>query len=129
MKNFEQPDLLIAVLYAVAAISGGLGGCAAASHYLTHTRYHRLPFIIAYILLGIVFGVVTFAVMLVYGYDPQNIHYVVLWSLVGGSAGSIALASANFTARLIFQKLGIELQVTVRKPDQERRTVNADQEL
>lgn len=129
MKDYpvDPPSLLFATIYCIAAIAGGLGGCAAASYYFTHTKQSRLPFAVAYVVLGIAFGVVSIAVMLAYNLVTlDSIDKVVLYALLSGAAGSIALASANFSAKAYFKRLGVEVQVTLRKPDEDRRRSDED---
>lgn len=121
MKEFEEPTFLLLVLYAVAAISGGLGGCAAASVYFTHAQKSRLPFVVAYFMLGVCFGIITLACMLVYDWTLSNINEIVMYAGTAGAAGATALASANFSAKAYLRRLGLEVQVTVRSPDEERR--------
>ena len=111
---------LLAVLYAIAAISGALGGCAASCYYMTHDKAPRWAFAVAYTVVGCVFGVVTFAGLALL-HPPASIHLLVLYSLGGGAAGAVALGSANLTVRILLRHLGVEVAVTMRKAGEERR--------
>lgn len=115
-------DTTVLLLYVIAAVAGGLGGCAAAAYYATHARAPRVMFLVAYMLLGVVFGVISLATIATWGLiDPGDVHLIILISLLSGSAGALALVSANLTIMLILRRLGIEIQITMRKPDEERR--------
>ncbi len=110
-------------IYAISAICGGLGGCAVgAHHYATSDGRRTIAMWLAYTTLGVVFGVVSVAVMSAYHYEPWDLHKLILWSMAGGAAGAIALASANAVVKIMFKRLGIEVQITMRKPDENRRT-------
>lgn len=111
------------VLYAVAAITGGMGGCATALNVLKHHQHKRgvAPFVCAYIVLGVVFGILTLAGLYVIDKPPTTIHHLVLQTALGGSVGSVALALVNYTARVVFDLFGIKVQVTIRRDGDERR--------
>lgn len=118
--SFDSATML---LYVIAAIAGGLGGCAAAAYYTTHTSAPRLHFTIAYVLLGAVFGIVALSALAVWPVmELDSLHHVILYALLSGSAGSLALISANVTIMVILKRLGIELQITMRKSGEERRS-------
>lgn len=113
---------VVMILYVIAAVSGGLGGCAAGCYYLTHDKRPRLAFAVSYALLGVVFGVITFAVISAYHFpELDSVHKAILFSIIGGLAGAVMLASANLTVLLLFRKLGIEIQITMRKSGEDRR--------
>ena len=121
----EKVDVInsssIWVLYAIVAVSGGLGGCAAGCYYLTHEKRPRWAFAVSYMVLGMVFGVITFAILASYHFDVDSIHKLILYSLLGGTCGAVMLASANMTVRLLFRKLGVEIQLTMKKTGEENR--------
>lgn len=119
-----DPGLL--VLYAIAAISGGLGGAIAGAYYATHSNKPRVAMLAAYFILGVVFGAVTLMVSIFIHHTPADMNTLSLEALVGGLAGAITLASANFTARLIFRYLGIEIQFTARQRGEDRRHADTE---
>lgn len=121
-------DRMLLVLYAISAVSGGLGGCAAAAWYIGKHPKPRWAMIAAYIILGVVFGVITLGISFFVNDGPKDLNVLALETIVGGASGAIALLSANLTARLIFRKLGVEVQLTVRRDTEERREP-CDEEL
>lgn len=122
----ELKSLSAATLYALAIIIGMLGGCASGLYYYTHVQHARWGFVLAYILLGGISGVATLAGAAALDLLPGTVHQAVLLLLLSGSAGSIAIFSANWTVRLIFQRLGLEVQVTMRRDSEERRAVEKE---
>lgn len=121
--NLNVSELTLGILYAIATIAGALGGCAAGMHYYANAKTARAAFILAYVILGGIFGVVFFAGASVLNFSVASIHELVLYSLVAGSAGSVMLFSANWTVKAIFKRLGVEVEVTLRKGGEERRKV------
>lgn len=117
----EFKSLSVATLYALAAILGMLGGCASGLHYYTHVRHARWGFVLAYILLGGISGVGTLAGAAILDLLPHTLHAAVLLLLLSGSAGSLAIFSANWTVSMLFRRLGVEVQVTMRRDSEERR--------
>ena len=81
----------------------------------------RASFFLAYALIGILFGVLALAYGSVFGTDTTSIDDVIRTSAIAGSAGALVLAGSNLSARLILKRLGIEIEVTVRKKDEDRR--------
>ncbi len=102
------------VMYALAAISGGLGGCAIAGHHVLRGRSMRVSYLLAYFIVGATFGVL----MLAYGAAVTDGMYaldrLIGQSVLAGAAGSLTLASTNLSARWVLKRLGIEVVVTVR---------------
>lgn len=101
------------VMYALAAISGGLGGCAIAGHHVLRGRSMRISYLLAYFIVGATFGVL----MLAYGAaftDVHSIDRLIGQSVIAGAVGSLTLASTNLSARWVLKRLGIEVVVTVR---------------
>ena len=121
LGNISLSDFAIGVLYAIATISGALGGCAAGMHYYANTKTAKWAFVIAYVILGAIFGVIFFAGASVYNFRVGSVHELVLYSTGAGSAGSIMLFSANWTVKAIFRRLGVEVEVTLRRDKEDRR--------
>jgi hypothetical protein len=107
----------IYVIFALAAISGGLGGCSIASHRLITGRKMRLSFFAAYGIVGAAFGILFCA----FGWVMSDSHpsQIIGPSLASGMIGAFLLGSMNWTARIILKQLGIEVQVTMKKAEKE----------
>lgn len=115
----EKTSYAVYVLFALAAISGGLGGCTIASHKILTGNSMRVSYLMAYSIIGAAFGVIFAS----YGWILSDAHpsEIIGPSLLAGMVGSAALGGMNWTARFILKHLGVEIQVTMRKPDEERR--------
>lgn len=116
-KNISN---VIFILYCIAAVSGGVGGCAVAAHQLIGGKQSiRLSFFLAYAIIGAAFGLLTAA----YGAFLVDDHItdIIGPSLIAGAAASIFLSGMNVTARFILKRLGMEIVVTVRRDKEERR--------
>ncbi len=111
-RVIEHATLL---LYALAMISGGIGGCAVASHGLLRSGRSRLSFFFAYAVIGMMFGALVLAYGTAFGVSTETVDNIIGNSLLAGAAGSISLASTNISARWVLKRLGIEVQVTVKK--------------
>ena len=109
------------IVYAVAAISGALGGCSAAAHRFISEGALRVSFILAYAVMGMVMGVLVVA----YGslaFGPINsLEEVIGHAMLAGLTGSTMLAGGHVTARWALKQFGIEVVVTARKRGEDRR--------
>jgi hypothetical protein len=116
-------DVVIGFFYAIAAVSGGIGGCAVSCYYLTHDKHPRLAFASAYTVIGIVFGILTFAGVSLLGYEIDgSVHKLILYAAAGGFVSAITLASVNMSVRIMLKRLGMEVELTVRRsPTHDRR--------
>lgn len=104
----------IFILYCLAAISGGLGGCTVAAHHLLQgKRSMRASFFFAYLVIGVAFGTVTAACGFFAG--GENYTDIVAPALIAGAVGSLLLGTMNLGARIILKYLGVEVVVTVRR--------------
>lgn len=114
-------EFVTLLMYTLAAISGGLGGCAVAGQQVLRGGRPRLSYVIAYATLGVMFGVLALAYGALIGMPTQSMDAVIGNSIIAGAVGSIALASTNISARWILKKLGIEIEVTVHRRDDETK--------
>lgn len=110
-------EWLTLMLYALAAVSGGLGGCAVAGHHILRGRSMRTSYALAYGIVGMVFGVLMLAYGSFFGVEAASIDRLIGQSVLAGMVGSLALASTNLSARWVLKRLGIEVIVTVRRSD------------
>ncbi len=102
------------VMYALAAISGGLGGCAIAGHHVLRGRSMRVSYLLAYFIVGATFGVLMLAYGAAFTDGMHSLDRLIGQSVIAGAAGSLTLASTNLSARWVLKRLGIEVVVTVR---------------
>lgn len=119
--NLNVSELTFGVLYAIATISGALGGCASGMHYYATAKTAKASFVLAYMILGAIFGVIFFAGASVFSISVATVHELILYSIGAGTAGSVMLFSANWTVKAIFKRLGVEVEVTLRKGGEDRR--------
>lgn len=110
-------DHAVLMLYALAAISGGLGGCAVASSEVLRGKSPRLAFVMAYAMVGAVFGILTIAWGALFGIDTASVDSIIGNAVLVGAAGSITLASTNMSARWVLKRLGIEVEVKVKRTE------------
>lgn len=114
-------EWLALLMYALAAISGGLGGCAVAGHHLLRGRSMRVSYVLAYAVVGMAFGLLALAYGSTFGVRAESLDALIGQSILAGAGGSLVLASTNISARWVLKRLGIEVLVTVRRADEERR--------
>ena len=112
----DRFNFWIAFLYTLAAISGAAGGCMIVAHQVLRGRSVTRMFIMAYAFIGLIMGLAGIAALTLLGID-LSFEYVLLAGLVFGAAGSSALAGANLSARFIMSRLGIEVDISVRRID------------
>lgn len=114
-----MPDKLIdfwtALAYAIVAISGASGGCLVAAHRAMHGRAVTTVLLLAYAFIGGVFAVAGVAALLMLTDFSVSLERLLLIGLVFGAAGSVALAGANLSIRFILRRLGIEVDVSIKK--------------
>lgn len=126
----QMPDrsleFLALLMYALAAVSGGLGGAAIASHHLLRGRSMSISYALAYGMVGMVFGILALAYGSVFGVQPGSVDSIIGQSIIAGAAGSLVLASTNISARWVLKRLGIEVLVTVRRAQEDRRASKDD---
>lgn len=127
LNMLDKPLEWLALLaYALAAISGGLGGCAIAGHHLLRGQSIRLSYVLAYGIVGMAFGILVLAYGSVFGVAPNSIDSLIGQSLLAGAAGSLTLASTNLSARWVLKRLGIEVFVNVRRTGKRRDGERSD---
>lgn len=112
-------EYITLLMYALAAISGGLGGCAAAGHHILRGQQPRASYVLAYGIIGVLFGVLALAYGGLFGAAVTTMDALIGQSVLAGAVGSITLASSNLSARWVLKKLGIEVVVSVRRRDED----------
>lgn len=105
------------IMYALAAISGGLGGGAVASHGVLRGQPPRSSYVVAYVIIGMMFGVLMLAYGSMFGADTASLDKLIGHAVLAGAVGSMLLASSNLSARWILKRLGIEIEVTIKRSE------------
>lgn len=119
----RMADQAVFILYLLAALSGGLGGCAVtAQHFLRDqgkgTVQMRASWLLAYAIIGSVFGLLFAAYMVTFT-DPQSVTGVIGPAIISGIVGASALSGINITTRFLLKRLGIEVIVSVRRDNED----------
>jgi len=118
-----KPDfndsIFFLVIYALSAISGGLGGCVVWSYY-TKVQRRAVAFVLAYMIIGLVFGIVSATFMMIF-HSESSVHQLILYSMLTGFGGTMAVFGVNWGAGVAFKWRNLEVKFTIRKPTQERR--------
>lgn len=107
-------DPALAILYAIAAISGAAGGCTVAAHRVLRGRSVTGAFVAAYTFVGFVFGLTGTIGLAMFAGVGLSLERVILIGLGFGVIGALSLASMHLSARFIFRRFGMEVDVTVR---------------
>lgn len=118
MTMDKDPNGLALFLIAIAAISGGMGAAAIASHHLLRGRAMTISYAIAYVFIGAAMGVLSYAYGHWFGVISVTMLELVGSSLLAGAIGSLTLASANISARFLLKKLGIEVEIKVKHKEE-----------
>lgn len=117
--------LFILIVYALAAISGGLGGCATWAWHTSrfNNQKRRVVYLMAYLIIGGVFGTTSAALAMIYSW-VTTLDQLILYSTLCGAVGTVTIFAINWGAGLILRWRGVELRLTFRdKQRNERRTV------
>ncbi len=107
----------LAFLYVLAAISGAAGGCLVAAHHVLRGRNVTALFVMAYGFVGLIFGLSGVIVITTFTSAELTVQSGFLIGLILGAVGSSSLAGANLSARVIMRRLGIEVDVEIRRVD------------
>ena len=108
-------------MYALAAVAGGLGGCMAASNQLFQGRALRWSILMAYIICGMAMGLLIIAYTSVFFGEIGAVDKIIGHSILAGLAGSTLLAGGHISVRWVLKKLGVEITLTARRKDEDRR--------
>ena len=125
-------DFVVLLAYALAGISGAVGGCGAAGMHLLRPSNKltlRLVHLMAYAIIGFIAGIMFAAYGLAFRSDINTLAQVVPGAIMSGFGIALALASTNFSTRWILSRLGIEVELTVRRTYDEERRDQSSQEI
>lgn len=110
-------DFWTALAYAIVAVSGASGGCLVAAHHAIRGRSVTAMLLLAYAFIGGVFAVAGVAALLLFSPFQVTLERLLLIGMVLGVSGSVALAGANLSVRFLLRRLGIEIDIEVRRLD------------
>lgn len=119
----KNPDLWTIVLFHLAAVSGAMGGCAAGAAIGLKRREILFGQIVAYGLIGFVCGGASYAFGHLFDH-PGDVKSIMGWAVAVGVGVPVILACHNFGARYAFRVFGVDVEFTMRKPGEERRSKN-----
>jgi len=108
-------DFWSALAYAIVAISGASGGCLVAAHRAMRGRSITFILVLAYAFIGSAFAVAGMAALLLFTDFNVSFERLLLIGMIFGATGSVALAGANLSIRFILRRLGIEVDVQIKK--------------
>ena len=112
-NNLDKLNVTELWTFIVVIISGAIGGCSAAFTTKGKDRnFITMLTLLGYCITGIFGALVMFTMTYVY---YQDFSEVILSSLLAGFSTALALISTNVTFKLVLKKLGIELQVSVKR--------------
>ena len=115
-------DFWTALAYTVVAVSGASGGCLVVAHHVLRGRSVTGMHVLAYSFIGAVMSLAGLAAMILVGLIAginMPFEKLLIIGLVLGVAGCLALASANLSLRFVLRRLGIEVDVQIKKIDRE----------
>ncbi len=114
------------ILYAVAAVTGALGGCAAGAHVFLSRKGFRIAFVIAYAVIGAATSVGVAGAILWHIGQPiselsdGSIHQIITSSMIGGALGALALSLLHMASKIALKWRGIEIEIVARKQESSR---------
>lgn len=117
-------EFLSLAAYVLAAVSGGIGGCGVASSQFLRARGAlalRVAYVFAYAVIGAIGGMLFVAYVQIFEGGVHMLADAVPGALISGMVFSTALAGTNIAARVILKRLGIQIELTVRHADEDRR--------
>ena len=111
---------IVLASYIIATLSGMSGAITvAAFQYVRgdHVAQWRAAIIAAYAVVGAAIGILTLASSAVFELPWHgSIYHLVFASFLSGVVGSAALLATNMGLMLIMKRMGVEVQVILRKP-------------
>lgn len=111
---------ILVASYIIASLSGMSGALTvAAFQYVRGNKVMRCrsAVVAAYIVVGAAIGVLTLASSAVFELPWHgDVAHLVLASFISGLVGSSALLATNMGLMLVMKRMGVEVQVVLRKP-------------
>ncbi|MFP4615571.1 MAG: hypothetical protein ACLFRB_06815 [Thiohalorhabdus sp.] len=112
-------ETITLLMYLIAAISGGMGGAAAAGYQVLRDGRLRLLTALAYLVVGAVLGVLVLAYGWMVGVEPYTWGDLIGHSMVAGLIGSASLAGSSIGAQMVLRKLGWEVEINVHRRERD----------
>ena len=115
-------------LYFLGAFAGGVGGTGTVMFHITRSKHVPAIQILAYVVIGFTIGLITAAWLLAmstFESLPVAMNAVVAWSGGAGLLATLTLVFVQQASKLVLKWQGIEVQLTLREQDEERRTAAA----
>lgn len=102
-------------VYAVAAVSGALGGCsAAAMHRVVGKKKMTWSLVAAYAFMGFSLGIMMMTLDRVFfGATIEDSPHFIEYAFLSGLAGTLLLVFHNIAARIVLEKFGIKITLSV----------------
>ncbi len=114
----KSTEFWTALAYAIVAISGASGGCLVVAHRAVIGQSVTGIHLLAYAFIGGVMSVAGMAALVLLGVVVDigiPFEQLLLAGLLLGVTGCLALASANLSIRFILRRLGIEVDVNIKR--------------
>lgn len=111
------------IIYAIAAVTGALGGCAAGAHVFLSRKGFRIAFVLAYAVIGAAVSVgVAGSILWQLGQPISKlsdaaVHQIITSSMFGGMLGALALSLLHMASKIVLKWRGIEIEVVARKQE------------
>lgn len=111
-----HPDWIVLLLFALAMVTGAVGGCSAAAVVaMQDKRKMQSALFVAYAVVGAVFAALVMAYGEAFGLHLSTLQEQIGASLIAGIAAPTVLAGQNFGIRFMLRRLGFEVEWTIRK--------------
>lgn len=104
------------VPFAVAVVSGAIGGCVAFVHTARKTPEVVAAFFVGYVICGIFGGVMATAAAMAFAPAlVDSLPELILFSGLAGLITSISLTGTNLVMRFILKRLGVEVVIGIHR--------------
>lgn len=119
-KHLQTVKSIIPIL--IVVLTGAIGGCAASFHNMRKKKSDVMAaFAVGYTIVGIFGSLMTFAAIgIMYPIsETWPLSHIILLSGISGFVTPAALATGNFSMRVILKQIGIEVEVSVKKVEKD----------
>jgi hypothetical protein len=121
----KQYGLLLEMIYAIVAITGALGGCAASAVQVLRKKATKMLFV-AYSVVGAYFGLTLYVLGTISGHIDPSLDSAIIYGGMLGMLSASLLGAANFSMSFIMRRLNLKVDVSIRRingdgPEERRR--------